>query len=1337
MAITPLRARQPRLDVSVVRSVIGALGLALLLACSTDDPLLGGRSPDSPNTDPDAAEHDGGRDAATGGAGGHGGSHPTPMAGSDGGPDVIVIPSGTCKPVDAIALHARRAIVSQDVDNSGNQDTVITISKADLYADFSRTCGSSACHGGADSPDAVSPTPFKFTEESFDQRSNLGTQALGRILNDDPTKVMPPGSGDGSERAENDPIRVLGQQLSLWEEAGFPDEFDIVIQQPANEGNLGDNPYLLGDELADQLTNIGSCVPVAASIERKVEQMESLDDLFRDANGFEDLPETLAETDLVSLDSEVLARRGVYSYAPTYTLFSDNAEKMRYVRVPVGEAITYNEQTKDFDIPENTRFYKTFLRKVIDQDGNEGYRKMETRLIVSRSNEQLPDGTFRPRSLKVVYAWDKDELMARKVTDPLRNGQPWADRLCPYVTDESTSREPPAPEDGGAPTEPTNPIIERVSPTCTYMTQEEMDDGSSGTIRHYAIPSTERCDQCHMGSNSKSYILGFSPYHADRRKASEGGIFEDPHEGEIDQLARLIEYGVISGIEPGEAKLEESQGDRSPRNEHELKAQGYMMGNCSFCHNPNGFPTVQNPILAPFDLYPSETGGIFQFPLEKYSERAKFGAQQQTRFPYITPAFGNHSGGGDLTSTKEITVGTQSPVIDLVPGVNVAGFPIWVNEGAPDVKYSRFNLQADGTPVPPVFTFLGPWRSLIWRNVYTPFTYSEDGAIFIHMPRNVPGFDCRAQKIMADWMLSIPAKDCAGLSGQPAQVCEGKEAAKGPDDVGYNLDQPYEEVLPSSPDYTRAVREGENRVEAYRNSVTGQHCPIDTDIVDAEVILSPKVLGLERKEYPSPQDRFGVPPNSPRAVQDPNIWTAGTSDGVPERAHWVPVDTTDNFSQGWTPRRSNWEAVIAERSVPVSPQLDTVIDELQNIHVTDAQKAFSLTPVPMGIWHSACWGTPATASSRTVAELQLTALQRPADQLSDLELWTFDKYRGSPLPLFAPVHEQSRGQAVFRAICQNCHGRDADSRSPLATTIGELTGAETRVANFVDGLLGPKPAPGLFAEDEFRINRGATPADWQVRYMLFMGLGGTEAVIPDIAVSLVKTSPFYGASVQAGGAGGANMLEAASGKCSRMYDAQWQVNTGGLKVAIKTKTFLPGTAEYELWESLCSFQNEPVVRVLLPSERLGVLFESFDSPMKLYRAKDDAGTWVYPSDHPVGNRLGKMQLGIQPDNYLPWCVVPTASVPLEAVKARFTAEGVPDSLMPICPEVLFATAFGGKQIHALPPIALPALDNTAVMSRITRRGAMNAGMAAYYYLDGFTKGTFTPAPAYDECKVVP
>ena len=125
----------------------------------------------------------------------------------------------------------------------------------------------------------------------------------------------------------------------------------------------------------------------------------------------------------------------MYSYAPTYTLFSDNAKKQRYVRVPVGKQIVYNPATGDFDIPTGTRFYKTFLRGVTDEQGVMRYRKIETRLIVSRPNEVMPDGKVIPRALRATYAWSRDERVATRVRDPLRNGDGWRDRVCPVIVD--------------------------------------------------------------------------------------------------------------------------------------------------------------------------------------------------------------------------------------------------------------------------------------------------------------------------------------------------------------------------------------------------------------------------------------------------------------------------------------------------------------------------------------------------------------------------------------------------------------------------------------------------------------------------------------------------------------------------------------------------------------------------------------------------------------------------------------------------------------------------------------------------------------------------------------
>ena len=58
---------------------------------------------------------------------------------------------------------------------------------------------------------------------------------------------------------------------------------------------------------------------------------------------------------------------GLVAFAPAYPLWSDDAGKLRYVRVPLGKSIEFDRKTQHFDIPDNTRFYKTFMKEVTDK----------------------------------------------------------------------------------------------------------------------------------------------------------------------------------------------------------------------------------------------------------------------------------------------------------------------------------------------------------------------------------------------------------------------------------------------------------------------------------------------------------------------------------------------------------------------------------------------------------------------------------------------------------------------------------------------------------------------------------------------------------------------------------------------------------------------------------------------------------------------------------------------------------------------------------------------------------------------------------------------------------
>ena len=282
-----------------------------------------------------------------------------------------------------------------------------------------------------------------------------------------------------------------------------------------------------------------------------------------------------------TFDGVELSKSGVVAYAPGYPLWSDDAGKLRYVRVPQGQSIHFDKTTQQFEIPPNTRFYKTFLKRIVDTDGSYRYRKIETRLIVARPDQNNADGTAAKQtalfgSYRVVERRRAESDAVLVQTPKLTTERP--SPIHKYF--HHTDFEPLAADLLGG--QPKNPEVTLV-----------LDQAA----RHYEIPSSDRCVQCHMGSPSQSFVLGFTPLQINRRPQSVGGNIEATGADELTQLQRLIDAGVITGIgSPSDVlPLEQSEGDRSPRNDSELVAQGYILGNCAHCHNPRGFPTVQNP----------------------------------------------------------------------------------------------------------------------------------------------------------------------------------------------------------------------------------------------------------------------------------------------------------------------------------------------------------------------------------------------------------------------------------------------------------------------------------------------------------------------------------------------------------------------------------------------------------------------------------------------------------------------------------------------------------------------------------------------------------------------
>lgn len=367
----------------------------------------------------------------------------------------------------------------------------------------------------------------------------------------DDSKKMPP-----KERRDKNPelFIKMSQNISAWIQNGKPNGTFNLSNSDSNIDPIK-QPRVRSSDL-------GECTPSQKLIGFDYKK----DRMFENANH---LPKDLSETDLFSLDAFELAQKGTLAYSVEYPLWADNNNKGRWIHLPVKrellgykkQKVNFNSITKQIEVPDNTRLYKTFYKKVKQANGKFRFKRVETRLILVRTPWE--------KSLFGSYKWDETEQTATLVEVPYRDGSGFKDILFKVKIDDVT-----------------------------------------GAERNYAIPGQQRCFDCHMGADGKNTVLGFSALQLNRRNLNEGGREELISEAERSQIQRFIDYDMFeSAPEPKDWPKLETIGTVVPRNIHELRAQGYVYGNCAHCHNPNGLAfTKENGIN--LDLTP---GSIFQF----------------------------------------------------------------------------------------------------------------------------------------------------------------------------------------------------------------------------------------------------------------------------------------------------------------------------------------------------------------------------------------------------------------------------------------------------------------------------------------------------------------------------------------------------------------------------------------------------------------------------------------------------------------------------------------------------------------------------------------------------
>lgn len=451
-----------------------------------------------------------------------------------------------------VTTHSFRLATPKTSDSSN------TVTLSDIKSQINAACKS--CHlapgsnlGGFTYADAMHTQKLIMNEQQVDVPGFY--ESAERMRDALVNGSMPPANiRDQSPET----YKALGDLLTRWIDTGRQE------QSAAGSGN-GEYPALWGKLDGQQFSDLGNAVPEAKAI-----GTDTNTDYFFDQA--EQLPDTLAETDLYSMDSLQLAARGTIAYNVEYPLWNDHVQKLRHIHVPaiINQGKTFKPkplviQRTDrnseptFIIPENTRTYKTFFRGVKENDGSVRYMPVETRLIVTRYSPRKP--------LFGTYIWKADGSEARLLTTPYRDGTAWKDLT--------------------------------ISLDFNHQTDSKRD---------YVVPARHRCEQCHSGAANDSFVLGFTPLQLNRRDLGEAGRDQSVGIDEMTQVKRLTDYGLISERDAAQLpKLEYFPANRI-LDDHTMRAQGYMVGNCAHCHNPKGFAKLQGEI--PLDF---SAGRIFNF----------------------------------------------------------------------------------------------------------------------------------------------------------------------------------------------------------------------------------------------------------------------------------------------------------------------------------------------------------------------------------------------------------------------------------------------------------------------------------------------------------------------------------------------------------------------------------------------------------------------------------------------------------------------------------------------------------------------------------------------------
>ncbi len=264
------------------------------------------------------------------------------------------------------------------------------------------------------------------------------------------------------------------------------------------------------------------------------------------------IPKLLSQTGVYTNTAAKILDTAAKYFEVNSALWSDESAKSRWIILPPGKQIPYNDSVDFFTYPESTVFVKTFKLDKIQGDSTPNSSRVywETRLLIKKT-----DSVSHLDWHGFSYKWRADQSDADLVS------------------------------------------IQKGFDTVFYFT----DNGKKRSYKKWHFPSKQECNRCHpMGSGRNPFgetlpyyarsILGFYPAQLKR---------PSPLSANTNQVLDLFNKGVFSGTKPSVADLARRfRGIQEPIDKNltpadrfatlDTMARSYIAANCSGCHGYRG-----------------------------------------------------------------------------------------------------------------------------------------------------------------------------------------------------------------------------------------------------------------------------------------------------------------------------------------------------------------------------------------------------------------------------------------------------------------------------------------------------------------------------------------------------------------------------------------------------------------------------------------------------------------------------------------------------------------------------------------------------------------------------